>query len=233
MARRTAVEMSPHRQEIERRLANGDSLRSISKGYGISRAALTKHKETRLPQKVIKAAQKRDISDAQEIFEIILKSVRYMEKLADSCDDYLQDPDNDDLYYMGPRAHELNVIWEEVIGENDAGFPITKKHRESIQDLIDRTMDQESTILSIKTAHTDPRALIVKAAETLTKQMDTLVQAWRAVDQGKNSFVDTPAWNQVVKIILEETETHPEMRRKLADRLSRIGEEPDVLKDLS
>lgn len=222
MARKTAVEMHPMKDEIELRLARGDTILSISKAFGISRGALKKHKDDRLPEKVTKSQVMRDISSADEIFSIILKSVRYMEKLADSCDQYLQDPENEDLYFMGARAHEVDIIWEEVVGETRAGTPITKRHKDTLQDIIDR-FHPGGDITSMKTNHTDPRILIVKGAETLTKQMDTLVQAWKAVDQGKNSFVGTPAWNEVVQVILNATEEYPEVRRKIADGLSNIS----------
>lgn len=75
----------------------------------------------------------------------------------------------------------------------------------------------------MQTNDADPRVLLVKSSEALAHQMDTLVQAWRSVDQGKSSFLGTPAWEQVVKVIQDATNRYPEVRRLISDGLSRIN----------
>jgi len=52
--------------------------------------------------------------------------------------------------------------------------------------------------------------------------METLVNAWKSVDQGRSSFVGTESWKQVVQVILKATEQYPEARRVIADGLSQI-----------
>jgi hypothetical protein len=52
--------------------------------------------------------------------------------------------------------------------------------------------------------------------------METLVNAWKSVDQGRSSFIGTPAWDQVVSVILKATERDPQMRREIADGLGKI-----------
>ena len=220
MPRRTAVSAHPRKVDIERRLAKGDSITSISKAFGISRDALTRYKSSKLPQQLVKSVQKRDITNADDLFNIIMGTVLKMEKMSESCDVYLQDPDNAELYYMGPRAHEVDVIWEEEIDIGN-GNTIFKKHKDTLQDIIDRFL-KGVDITKMKSTHADPRVLLIKSAETLTKQMDTLVQAWRAVDQGSSSFIGTPAFQEVIRVILKETEEHPEIRRRLANGLADI-----------
>ena len=222
-----AVEVHKDSKKIIRELAEGVQISSISKRYGIHRNALTAFKRNRMPEQVVKAVERRDITAAEEIYTIILKTVRDMEKLADSCDDFLQDPEDSEKYYMGPRAHEIDVVWEELVGQTQDGMPRYKKHKETLQDVIDRHFSRQDNIISVKASMTDPRVLFVRSADTLTKQMDTLVQAWKAVDQGRSSFLGTPAWQEVVKTILEATEEYPDIRRVIADRLSRISEEGD------
>jgi len=222
MPRKTAVELHPKKDEIEIRLAQGDTIVSISKAFGISRDALVRHKETRLPQKLAKVMQERDITNADELFQIILKTVRKMEKMSESCDLYLQDPINPDYYYMGPRAHEIQVVWEEEILQQN-GKTFYKKHRDSLQDIIDNHFYGEK-IVSMKSTHTDPRVLLIKSAEVLTSQLNTLVQAWRSVDQGSSAFIGTEAWNNAVEIILRVTEPYPDLRREMAIELSKLSD---------
>jgi hypothetical protein len=226
-----AVDLHPKRKEIRNRLARGDYLLTISKKYGITCKALKNYLENRMPQalarkaeqsivsaqKSYKVAERKAITDAQELFDIILKAVQRMETLSDSCDEYLQDPDNPGNYYMGPRAHDVQVIYY-IKGAN--GKPT--KVKKSLQEIIGQMEKHGIVDPQIKSNDTDPRVLLVKASETLTKQMDTLVNAWQAVDQGRNAFVGTPAWDQLVKIILEATKNSPEVRRRIADGISQL-----------
>lgn len=222
MPRRTVVDKHPKKKEIERKLASGEKVSVLSKQYGIHREALRRYKQNYLPERVVSAVKKRDITSAEELFQIILKAVRYMEKLADSCDEYLKDPDNPDLYAMGPRAHEIDVVWEEPVPQGDGGWRYVKR-RNTLQEIIDNYITK-GDIVSLKSTFADPRVLIIKASEGLTNQMDSLIQAYKSVDQGKSSFIGTPAWDKVVRTLLDATSEYPEIRRKIADGLSTITE---------
>ena len=219
-----AVEKHPQAKKIIRELAEGGQLLDISKRYGIHRNALRFYRDNRLSQKIVKAAELRSITDAQKLFETILKAVERMEKLSDSCDEYLTDPNNPEKYYMGPQSWEVDIIWYELDYGQD-GKVFKTRHRDSLQELLNRLKADNPDMLinEFKARHTDPRLLLVKASEALTKQMDVLVSAWKKVDNGQSAFLNTPAWQQVVQTILDSTEDHPEVRRKIADGLSRIN----------
>ena len=87
--RPTAIEMHPNRSLIEQELAEGLPIRTLSEKYKISRQALVGYRNHRLPERVVRAVERKDITNAEELFKIILKTVQRMEKLSDSCDDYI------------------------------------------------------------------------------------------------------------------------------------------------
>ena len=224
--RKTKVELHPKRLQIEKELAEGVAIRSISRNYGISQQALIGYRRNRLPERVVKAVERRNITDAQQLFEVILKAVQRMEKLSDACDGFLQDPDNPGEYYMGPRAHELKVIYlEKVVIHTKAGDRVKwEKRTAKLQNLLDKIQgDGEKRVIAVQSSDMDPRFLLVKSSEALTKSMDTLVNAWKAIDQGRSSFVGTDSWQKVVSVILKATEQHPQIRREIADGLSEIS----------
>lgn len=225
--RPTVVELHPKRKKIEKELAEGLPIRAIAKKYGVSRQALEGYRRNRLPAQLVKAVERRDITNAEQLFEVILKAVQRMEKLSDACDSYLDDPDKPGEYYMGPRSHDVKVIYlQKVEYTNKKGDTITKWERRTaqLQELVEKIEgDGDKKINALRTSDMDPRMLLVKSSETLTKQMDTLVQAWKAVDQGKSSFIGTPAWNEVVQVILQSTNEYPDARRAIADGLSKIN----------
>jgi len=224
--RPTKVETHPKRLQIEKELGEGLQISTISKKYNISRQALLGYKRNRLPERVVKAVERRNITDAQQLFELILKSVRRMELLSDASDKFLQDPDNPGEYYMGPRAHELKVVYLEkkVIPQKKGVKIVWERRTAKLQDLINQIQgDGDKQVVTVQSLDMDPRLLLVKSSETLTKQMDTLVNAWKAIDQGRSSFVGTDSWQKVVAVILRATEHNPEIRREIADGLSEIS----------
>jgi hypothetical protein len=225
-SRKTVVEMHPKRLKIEKELAEGLPIRAIAKKYHISRQALEGYKRNRLPSKLVKAIERRDITDAQQLFQVILKAVQRMEKLSDACDSFLQDPDNPGEYYMGPRAHDLKIVYlegEKVVNKRGEKI-VWKKKTAMLQDLLNVVNGVSMWhVVSVQSADADPRMLLVKSSEALTKSMETLVNAWRSIDQGKNTFLGTPAWNEVVGVILKATEEHPGIRRAIADGLNAIA----------
>lgn len=227
LGRKTVVEVHPKRLEIEKELGEGLAIRSISRKYGISQQALIGYKRNRLPDRVVKAVEKRNITDAQQLFEVILKAVQRMEKLSDACDSWLEDPDRPGEYFMGARAQEVTIIYQEMVEKRNKDGEVVKviweKRKAKLQDLLNRVYEVGvHRVVSISSPETDPRVLLVKSSEVLTKQMETLVNAWKSVDQGRSSFIGTPAWDQVVSVILKATERDPQMRREIADGLGKI-----------
>ncbi len=216
-ARKTVVEMHPKRKNIEQELAEGLPIRAISKKYKISRQALDGYKRNRLPKKLIKSVERQDITDAQHLFQVILKACQRMEKLSDACDEYLQDPDDVTKYFLGEHEQEIMVVGERV-DEKGKRFRVKKPLSVIMREL----EGQGYEIERFKSNTTDPRMLLVRTSEALTKQMETLVNAWKAVDQGQSSFIGTQAWQEVVNIILKSTEQYPEVRRAISDGLGKI-----------
>ena len=218
-----AVDIHPQCKEIQRELAQGVQIKHLSDKYGLSRQALVAYKRNKLPQAIIKSVERRDITDAKQLFGIILKVVQYMETMADSAAEYLRDPDDFNKFYMGARAEEIEVVWEKKEGEYESGRPIYRKMKSSLQDLLDIAVNGDDMVTKLKSAHTDPRVLLIKSSDTLSKQMELMISCWKAIDQGSTSFIGTPAWDIVLKNILEATEDYPEVRRAIAERLSNIN----------
>lgn len=216
-----AVERHKYKKAIAKAIAEGAEIAQLSKRYKISVRALMYYRDNKMPRNIVKAAQQRDITDASQLFQIVLKAVQRMEKLSDACDEYLTDPKKPDSYYMGPQAAEIDVIWYEEV-ETAKGSQMIR-HKDSLQELLDKITKKGYSPHRISMRTTDPRILLVKSSETLTKQMETLVNAWRAIDQGKNTFLGTPAWNAVVQVILKATEDAPDVRRRISDGLSKIS----------
>lgn len=212
------VDTHPQRLEIQRDIASSNlTISEISRKYGIHWNAIHAYKKKAMPQHLMKISEARDITNSKQLFEIILKSVSHVEKLADSCDRELQDPENPEFYQMGPMSTEVKITYEVQEGDK------TYKKKATLQELLDAVESGGYPVTGISTKNADPRVLLIKASDTLAKNMDTLVSAWKTIDQGSSAFIGTPAWNQVVQAILKATEAYPEVRRTIAEELDKIA----------
>ncbi len=218
------IKTHPKRKEIVSDITHGVPIDTIAKTYNLSASTITRYRDELLSKVEYDDVQHMQRMDAASLYNVITKAVLRMEMLSDSCDIYLRDPEDSNRYYMGPRAAELDVVWYEL-DYDDEGKTHRIRHKDTLQDLLDR-MTQDNPDMRVKaiTAHpVDPRILLVKASETLAKQMDTMINAWRSVDEGRSSFIGTPAWDKVVQAILVSTEGTPEVRRKIAKALEALN----------
>ncbi len=115
------------REEIDRALVRGESLRVLAKCYGTSHAALFRHKRDHIPAELARVVEAGTLARATalagEVERLALADdgralavmaelesmLRRVKKLFDACDDWLTDPDDPQRYDLGPRAEELLV----------------------------------------------------------------------------------------------------------------------------
>lgn len=230
-ARPYAVEKHPKRKEIDRAIVSGQSILSISQEYGISRGALTSYRDRVLyktivefeqrqtmgSQSVVNATKESQVLDANELFDIILSAVTRMRKMSDACDEYLQDPDDVQKYFLGPREEELWVVGYRIDKEGKK-----RKVKQDLNSILSKLDDNNYKISKLTSKAADPRELLVKASETLSRQMDSMINAWKAIEDQRVSFSKSPEWGLLTEFLQEFLERHPEERLELADRLRSI-----------
>lgn len=230
-ARKFAVETHPKRKQIDKELIEGHTINSVSNKYGISYKAVRGYRDKVLYPKVLEATQQRaevtksvaieterkNITDAAELFNIILTAVDRMKKLSDACDEYLQDPDDVSKYLLDPHGHEITVIFHKK-GKDG------KRHKEkrTLSSVMERMEKDGYIIDSLTMSAADPRVMIVKASETLSRQMDTMVNAWKAIEDQRTNFSKAPEWRELTNVLEEILGRHPEERQIIADRLRSV-----------
>ncbi len=165
MAMACSICQHPQRQAIDQALASGGGNRAIAKQFGVSHAAIGRHKANHLPETLLQAVQQQDLSDAIDVLGELKCCFKRINMLFDACHEWLLDPDEPARYTLAPRSHEVSVIYTEP---GPTGKPVQRRERLSV--LLERL--EGKTVLYSEMRAADPRELILKTAGQLTGQLE-------------------------------------------------------------
>jgi hypothetical protein len=100
-----------------------------------------------------------------------------------------------------------------------------RREKKSLQELIDRMekRDKNMTFLSVKYRIADPRKQILETAKVLNQQLELLARIQGEIKDVSINIVNSPVWINIQQVLLEVTDGMPEVRKKIADKLSSIA----------
>ncbi|MCC6596979.1 MAG: hypothetical protein IT477_10765 [Rhodanobacteraceae bacterium] len=192
MPRPCSVCSHPKRGEIDQALARGEPNRSIALGFALSIDSVKRHRSNHLAGTIAKANRAAERKVAAVVEEKIereqIRSLDTMTELQnifdsmnrmlDACDAWLTDPDNPTQYELGPRAHEVNIVYESKIGEKNDGTPILSRRKEPLSVLIAKVEKhwQVDSVLLVEHKSADPRKLIIDTANQLRSNIELLAR---------------------------------------------------------
>lgn len=153
--------------QINSKMLNQASLSSLEKLYSVSRATLRKHRDNCLPAILADDNKIKDAITGDVLIKQVYDTIALVRKLYTACDDYLTDPDDKDKYFLGPRGHEIEVLYSDY---NDKGNPDRVQKKADIQQLLD-SLDGKYVIRNVTVKHADPRDLLLKG---IGKLQDTV-----------------------------------------------------------
>lgn len=171
-----AIDMHPRRDEIIRDILDGrKSRKSIVREYGLSHENVVRNY---MKSKLIAPIAEKNLDSRDRSAAILQQKLddiqQYLDKLIQSCDDFLTDPRDSSKYFMGNRADELVVVYEKSEELAD-GKVIRKRYTEDLQTLIDIALDPDScNVLQIRSTRTDIRKLILEALSIAQKQVELI-----------------------------------------------------------
>lgn len=171
MARKCTICNHKNRNQIDLMLVNSEKYRKIAEKFSVSITSLTRHKEKHLPELLQKTTEAKETDQADRIMEQVDLCLSRVNKLFNSCDKWLSDPDNPEEYTLEPRENELKVIYYEKTLD---GKPIRKKA--SLSYLLD--LIRESGVIhdSWEVRSMDPRKLILDTSSRLSELIDLLLK---------------------------------------------------------
>jgi hypothetical protein len=183
--RRYTVDTHPDRDKIIKAIIRGDqSLRNIGKQYGVSIACIAGYLKDKLAVQSAKVLAREGDKNGKSLLGRVETIMTRMQKLYDACDDYLQDPQNGEKYYLGPRAHELQVVYEEPAGKK------TRRRKASLDYLLKTKIAKNKLPLEVSSKYADPRKLIIDTAAVLSKQLELIGKITQQLPQEGNTTVN-------------------------------------------
>lgn len=232
---RCSICTNPQRAEIDKALVAGESLRDIAGRFGTSRTTLGRHKNDHLGEQIERAERqhavivnnevaKRETKRDAESLDVMgeLRNIfTKMNKMLDACDVWLSDPDDPSVYSLGPRAHEVWITYEVVIGQGPSGNDIVKRKKATLQSLVDRVEEKgigEVTLAEHKAA--DPRKLILETAALLKGSTEFLAKLIGQLDERPQiNFLVTPEWQALRAELVRALRPYPDARAAVVGRM--------------
>lgn len=222
MPRRPEIDSHPQKDKIINALVMVRPFREISALYGVSMSALSRYLRDHLVKRAAIAEEKRVERDGRTILEQLDGVMGRMTRMYDACHEYLKDPNDPDKYFLGPRAEEVEIV---TYGYDENGRP-TRQEKHQLDTLLKQIESADRQVVSLRHTGTDPRLLILKTAEVLTRQLELIAKIRGAVVQHV-TINNIQNWTEVKQIILQATASHPEVREKIVKGLKKLeGEKP-------
>lgn len=231
----------PQRVEIDKAIVAGESIQTIANRFPVSAQAVKRHRDSHLVDQLVRAAERTggvvlpasvqtpEMQAIQETADLDVMTelkwiFHFMHKLAQACDDWLTDPTQPERYDLSPRAHEINVVYEDIVYDEE-GNGHTKKGKARLSDLlaIAREPDPDRAFTLVETKTADPRKLIVATAERLHAQIELLAKLVGELDERPINVVMLPGWTTFRTALLEALAPYPEAKVAVGERLVMLG----------
>lgn len=213
----------PKRDTIEQLLLEGASLRAIGGQFNLPKSSLGRHKDDHIAQHLTRAKEAEEISSADNLTAELRRLMERVNLLYDACDRWLRDPDNPDQYEIGPRSHEVKVVYEELIEVRGEKRAIKKKEKLSaLLQKIEGKLD--ITVISTEYKNADPRHLLLNASGRLASQLELLAKLLGELQENHTvNILISPQWMQIRSILVSALIPYPDARFAVADALEKIG----------
>lgn len=227
MPRAKSVDKHPQKQEIMAALIEGKPYRNITKQYGVSTAALSRYMREELARKVALAKQQENIVDGTYVAQTAGKAARSLRDMLEACNEYLRDPDDPEKFNVGPRAHEVEVVYTPVGPDGKPG----PQERASLQELLDRVeTGLNARVSEVRTKYADPRDLVIRTADSINKQLTILARIREQAlniakdNEERRKIVHNAFWAEVRDLLADAFSECPKAKEKLERAFERIGE---------
>ena len=123
---------------------------------------------------------------------IFARNVERLSLAQDAADEWLRDPDNPERYFLGSRAGEVEVVFDDHADLRANGEP--RRKRETLQKLLQRAEAPGTvSILQIRERFADPREYLLKTSEQLRGELTLAFQALEHAREQARVKGGTPA----------------------------------------
>jgi hypothetical protein len=214
--------------QIDRLIVSGKYAdRLIALKFGVSMSSVKRHRIGHLPKYLAHTAKARELVEKDKILEEIEDMVHEVRMLFDACHEYLLDPEDPTRYALGPRSHEIEVIYEvEEVTEKGT----TKTHREKalLSELLQKT---GVPVVLLRWKIADPRKLILEASERLEHIIETIADISGFIPRNPESpqtTINMQVIYQLMPNIITALKAFPEALAAIMAELEKAKDRPGL-----
>ena len=220
MSRKHEVSVHPDKKKIDKALVSGKPYRTIASQFGVSQASIQRYMKDKLIPQMSKAQATRELQGGSDLLDRLESYIRIADKMIRAAEEYLQDSDDPNKLYLGPRAEEINVTYVEESGDN---IIIRKSTlQQLVSELEDKGKKKGLRITGLMSRHEDPRRTILNAANTLSKQLELFAKIHGDIKTVSLNLTLQPAYNTFVEQVILATDKFPEVRREIVNAVKLI-----------
>lgn len=246
MARPCTICAQPSLTEINRALVDSPKqFREVAFRFGVSYRALERHAANHLTGGLARAvvkhaelaaetsrldARRTELIEETRDFDVLASLKRLTSKaemMLAAADEWLRDPSDPARYNLNPRTHEIEVVYEETIGDRASRKTAKLSH------LLERVEQKlHVTVIKGESRTADPRKLLLDAVDSLKPVLELLGKATGQIrpDPGitLNVFLESKEWQQVESTLVEALRPHPAALEAAGRALATIGGSDDA-----
>lgn len=216
------IDRHPNKQLIIRDIASGMySDESIAQRYGLKdRKAVERYRNKVLPEIMRLTAYR----DADGLLAAITQNIVRVDKMLEGLEKWAVDPEDPNVFSMDPRADEIYVIYTKLV---PIGNKISRiRVKANLQDVIDSTFsDFEKTGMRLETKKADQRVVLLKAMDTMARNLQLLISARDALAQKNSDESYRANLEELLQIIQTALRPYPEAMEALVNALSASPQE--------
>lgn len=213
------IETHPRRQEMLEDLSDGMPMSKVATKYGVSRITIAKYvKEYLWPMAAAKYKEEQH-QGGTAIKGRVERMVEVAEKMLESVDEQLTDPDNPGRYDLSPKAEEIEVTYIEDKGRGP------KRRKARLQELIDQVEQNERAVVSLHSRQPDLKELLLKSVDSLERALTLLAKIEGSLqDPSQLDLTMFPVWKDIQIILMEVSKDHPQARETIVAELEKLSQ---------
>ena len=177
--------------EINSKVVEGGSFRGIARHFDTDDASLMRHVSKCLTIEIAALLREKKIAQAVNVYEEFTEQLAFAKSLRDTAQTYLSDPDDPFQLFIGPQAHEIDVLYYdfndmEQVGETER----PKKKKAKLNDLLAELAGRGIEGYRVEMKTIDIRKYALDAISTADVCIDKFARMGGAYQKDKNNQAD-------------------------------------------
>lgn len=173
---------------INKAICNSDSYRNIAKQFSVGHVSVLRHVVTCLSMCYQALVEEKRIAQAINVHDEFAEQLAYAKELRETSRMYLSDPDDPFQLFIGPQAHEIDVLYYDWNDRDDEGRP--KKKKAKLNDLLAELAGRGVEGYRVEMKSIDIRKYALDAISTADVCIDKFARMGGAYQKDKNNQAD-------------------------------------------